>query len=512
VGRTSLRLLIVAILLVAVISALVDRPLLAQQPGGELVVAADVWPTSFDPALSFGEQDNHYLHQIYDTLIILKPDMTLQPGLATAWEFVNPNTLVLKLRRGVRFHDGERFDADAVQFNLDRMINLPNSVRKLDVQRIKSVEVVDSSTVRINLTAPDGGLTLRLTDRTGMMASPTAVRKLGDGFANQPVGTGPFKFQSMQVTSFARFVRNYSYWGSGLPYLDSILFRVIATEPVMTQGLETGELDFLYVVPLADVARIRRNPNLVYYGSPGSGTFMLNFNVRNAPFNNRLVRQALNYAIDKKAIVDSVLFGEAVPAVSPFAPSRGYAFDPNQKGYPFDPARARQLLAQAGYPNGFEMGLNFINRTTDARLAEAIQGFWGDIGVRLALRPKEIGAYLNEIQKNPRADPSFRAWQVGSIDPDYDLARGFASAEAGGFWHGTGYADPATDAMIRQIRATRTENERRALYAQITKKIVDEALGVYLYHPNFRIAHKSSVHGFVPMPDWSLRLKGVWKN
>jgi len=512
VVRTSLRLLIVAILLVAGIPALVDRPLLAQQPGGELAVAADVWPTSFDPALSFGEQDNHYIHQIYDTLIILKPDMTLQPGLATAWEFVNPTTLVLKLRQGVRFHDGERFDADAVKFNLDRMINLPNSVRKLDVQRIKSVEVVDSSTVRINLTAPDGGLTLRLTDRTGMMVSPAAVRKLGDAFANQPVGTGPFKFQSMQVTSFARFVRNYSYWGSGLPHLDSITFRVIATEPVMTQGLETGELDFLYVVPLADVARVRRNSNLVYHGSPGSGTFMLNFNVRNAPFNNRLVRQALNHAIDKKAIVDSVLFGEAVPAVGPFGPSRGYAFDPNQKGYPFDPVRARQLLAQAGYPNGFEMGLNFINRTTDARLAEAIQGFWGDIGVRLALRPKEIGAYLNEIQKNPRADPSFRAWQVGSIDPDYDLARGFASAEAGGFWHGTGYADPATDAMIRQIRATRTENERRALYAQITKKIVDEALGVYLYHPNFRIAHKSSVRGFVPMPDWSLRLKGVWKN
>jgi peptide/nickel transport system substrate-binding protein len=510
VGRSSLRLVIVAILLVVGISALsFVSPLSAQQHGGELVVAADVWPTSFDPVLSFGEQDNHYIHQLYDTLIVLKPDMTLQPGLATAWEFENPTTFVLKLRQGVRFHDGTPFDAEAVRFHFDRMMRHPGSVRKLDVERIKSVEVIDSYTVRVNLTAPDGGLTLRLTDRAGMIPSPTAVRRLGEGFVNAPVGTGPFKFHSLMVSNFARFVRNYSYWDRGFPYLDSVVFRVIATEPVMTQSFETGDVDFLYSVPLADVARIRRNSSAVYYGSPGSGTFMLNFNLRVAPMNNRLVRQALNHAIDKRAIVNSVLFGEAVPAVGPFSPTRSYAFDANQKGYPFDPARARQLLSQAGYPNGFDIALNYINRTTDTRLGEAIQGFWGDIGVRLTLSPKEIGAYLNEIQKNPQAAPSLRAWQTGSIDPDYDLARGFASAAAGGFWHGTGYADPTTDAMIRQIRATRTENERRLLYAQITKKVVDEAVGIYLYHPNFRMAHRSRVRGFVPMPDWSIRLKGV---
>jgi peptide/nickel transport system substrate-binding protein len=484
---------------------------LAQEPrtGGTLDVAISSWPTSLDPLLSTSGHDRHIQYNVYNTLTAIDANMELGPELARSWETPDATTIILELQDGVVFHDGTPFDAEVVRFNIERMLEHPQSARTNEVEAIESVEVLGTHRVQINLSRPEAGLLLAFADRPGMMVSPAAVEGLSEAdLRQQAVGTGPFRFVSAAIDDHVRVERNEDYWEEGLPYLDVVNFRVVLEEPTKIIGLRTGDLDIIDSVPASDADTVARDPDIQYFEIPGTGTRMMAFALnREEPLQDKRVRQALSYAIDRDAMIQALQFGQAVPARGPFAPTRGVTYHPDIDRYTYDPERARELLEEAGYPDGFDMTIDVINRTADRAWAEAIQGFYADVGVNVTINPEEQVS-LNQKWLGTTDFPSYiGAWGAGAINPDADLVRAFYSE---GWWNHPDYANPEVDALIEQILETFDQEERGRLYREVQELIVEDAPRLFMFHDNLRYATRGNVHGFEPYADWAIRVKDVW--
>lgn len=508
VRRFSLKWAIVALVLCLAVGSATGFAA-GPKRGGVIDVAISSWYQTLDPMVSTSGHDRHLLYNLYNTLLAINENFELIPELAESWTVIDEETIEFSLRRGVTFHDGTPFDAEAVKFNLERMMHDPISARKTELQAIDTVEAIDSHTVRLNLKYPDAGLLYALADRAGMMVSPAAVQAHSGprGLTNEPVGTGPFKLDGILLDDHVRLVRFEGYWEEGLPYLDGVRFRPVLEEPAKVIGLRAGELHIIDTVPPRDVNAVRRDSRLRYYEVDGTGTNQVLFNLRVEPFDNKLVRQALNYAIDRQAMVQALLFGHGTPARGPFAPSRGYAYHPDLEGYEYNPQKARELLAEAGYPDGFTMVLDVINRSADRQWGEALQGFWSEIGVTVELRPTEQTTLQDRWLNQPDHPTNIRSWGAGTLNPDLDLIRTFHSE---GWWNWGGYKNEQVDELIAQIRRTYDEAERHRLYRAVQELVVDDAPNINLFHQTVRYATAGNVQGFVPMADWAIRLKGVW--
>ncbi len=494
-----------------VLGALVLSPALAQEPisGGTISVAVSSWPTSLDPLLSTSGHDRHVQYSIYNTLTAIDERMDLGPELARAWETPDALTIILHLQEGVSFHDGTPFDAEAARFNVERMLTHPSSARVNELAAIDSVEVLGEHTLQINLSRPEAGLLLTFADRPGMMVSPASVEGVADAdLRRQAVGTGPFRYVSSVVDDHIRLERNADYWEEGLPYLDAVIYRIVLEDPTKIIGLRTGDLDIIDTVPAGDVGTVSRDPLITYHEIPGTGTRMMAFALNREPeLQDKRVRQALSFAIDREAMIQALQFGQAVPARGPFAPTRGVTYHPDLDRYTYDPERARELLAEAGYPDGFAMTIDVINRTADRSWSEAIQAFYADIGVRVTINPEEQVS-LNQKWLGTTDFPSYiGSWGAGAINPDADLVRAFYSE---GWWNHPNYANPEVDALIEQILETFDQEERGRLYREVQELIVDDAPRLFMFHDNLRYATRTTIHGFLPMADWAYRLKEVW--
>jgi peptide/nickel transport system substrate-binding protein len=484
---------------------------LAQDPqyGGSANVAVSSWPTSLDPLFSTSGHDRHIHYSLYNTLTAIDANMELHPELARSWETPDALTIILHLQEGVQFHDGTEFDAEAVRYNIERMLNHSSSARVNELEAIESVEVLDTHTVQINLSRPEAGLLLTFADRPGMMVSPAATEGRDEAdLRASAVGTGPFRFVSSVIDDHIRVERNEDYWEDGLPYLDAVVYRIVLEDPTKIIGLRTGDLDIIDTVPAGDVRTVENDPDIAYYEIPGTGTRMMAFALgREEALKDKRVRQALSFAVDREAMIQALQFGQAVPARGPFAPTRGVTYHADLDRYTYDPERARELLAEAGYPDGFDMVIDVINRTADRAWGEAIQGFYADIGVRVELRPEEQVS-LNQKWASTDDFPSYiGSWGAGAINPDADLVRAFYSE---GWWNHPDYANPEVDALIEQILETFDQEERGRLYREVQELIVDDAPRLFMFHDNLRYATRTNVHGFDPMPDWGYRMKGVW--
>src|SRR5262249_49697417 len=244
--------------------------------GGTLRGGFYIEAATMDPHLSGSKIDRQVYHNIYEPLVVLDAKLGLKPGLAESWQQAEPKTLVLKLRRGVKFQDGTDFNAEATKFNFNRMKTEPKSVRKGEVANIESVDVVDSHTVKINLKRPDAALLATLTDRAGMMVSPKVVQERGPDLENNPrgAGTGPFEFVEWVKDDHILLKRNDGYWNKqGGPYLDQIRYRPIPDDTVKLASLQSGEIDVMdYVLP-RDVAAVKADKRLMELDVPSLASF-----------------------------------------------------------------------------------------------------------------------------------------------------------------------------------------------------------------------------------------------
>jgi peptide/nickel transport system substrate-binding protein len=486
---------------------------------GTLVVGLVAEPTSMDPGQLTDINSMRVLANVYDTLVRFAPGtFDLRPSLATSWT-ISPDglTYTFKLRQGVRFHDDTPFDANAVKFTYDRLLDPnhpyhntgPFPFAAFYYGAIKETRVVDPSTVRFVLKQRFSPLLHNLTLNTGRIVSPAAVKKWGKEFASHPVGTGPFKFASWEKNVRIILEKNAAYW-DGAPKLDRLVFRPLTEEQTRVTELLSGGVDFIVDVPPDNLAQLKRDSRFQVYEQPGPHIWWVTLNTKKKPFNDVRVRQAVNYAVNKEAIARDILKGTGTPAAGPIPPAITWAFSNQVKQYPYDPAKAKALLREAGYPNGFtgtfwipESGSGMQSPKT---MAQAIQADLATVGIRVSIQTYEWGAYLNLYGKGlENADMGAMSFMLDPGDPApmLSLVIDGRAISPNGFNSGY-YDDPKVDQLLQQATETVDQAKRGALYRQAAAAVADDAPWVFIDNAVQTAAGVNRVKGFVLSPTFYL--------
>lgn len=475
--------------------------------GGTLRVGLNADISTLDPHFSTSATDRHIYYAIYNTLVSLDEQLRAVPELAETVEQPDPKTVVFKLRKGVKFHDGTDFDAAAVKFNFERMID-PNggSIRRSELGSVASVETPDNFTVVLRLKAPDASLLATLTDRAGMMVSPAAVQKYGKDFARNPVGTGPFKFVEWVKDDHLTVRRNESYWRSGFPLLDEIQFKPVLDSTVRFTALRTGTLDIIDEMAPKDLAAARNEPNLEVSQIPGVGYRRIQFNTTKPPFDNRALRQAVAAAIDREAIHQTVFFGTGAPAQGPIPPS-SWAFSKDFKGWgnTADQATARAKLQEAGFPNGFSF--TYLTETTPVQqqMATIIQEQLKQVGIEMSIEVNEQATVIDR-----RAQGQYQAveqlWS-GRVDPDGNMFSHFLTGAANNWGK---YSNPRVDELLQAARASTNLEERARAYQEAERRIVEDAPVVFLHHDAWIKAWTKKLRDYRELADGRFRFERSW--
>jgi len=458
--------------------------------GGTLTIAIDSNMKNLDPLKSTLLVDRQIHYQLYDSLVTIGPDLKIQPDLADSWDTSDPKAIVFKLHQGVKFQDGTDFDAS-----------------------VASVDVIDQYTVKLNLTQPFAPLLATLVDRAGMMLSPTAIQKLGDGLTTAPAGagTGPFRFVEWQQDDHVTLERNPSYWkkegGEQLPYLDKLVYKIIPDENNRLNNLKTGDVDIAQRPPAKDIAAVKKDSAFVYKDAPALEFDGIELNVQSEPFNNKALRQAVAYAIDRETIVQTVFYGLGVVSNGPISPPLP-PYDASFKPYTHDVAKAKVMLAAGGKPNGFSFDLLITsNSPAQQQQAELIKDELKDVGITVNIVPEEFTKLVDDTQTH-HFTASILGWS-GRIDPDGNSYNHF---HTGGGFNDPQYSNQQVDALLDQARASYDPEQRNTLYKQINQMVTEDAPWIFIYHPVTIELHTPKVKGFVLVADGIQRYATVWKS
>ena len=493
-------------------AALAAKPALAADPpkkGGTLRVGFYIEAVTMDPHLSGSKVDRQVYHNIYEPLLTLDTKLGIKPGLAESWSQPDPKTLVFKLRRGVRFHDGAACDAEAAKFNFNRMKTEAKSLRKGEVANIDSVEVVDAATIKLNLKKPDASLLATLTDRAGMMVSPKVVQERGAGLERDArgAGTGPFEFVEWVKDSHLVIKRNENYWNKqGGPYLDRVRYRPIPDDVVKLQSLQGSEIDVMdYVLP-RDVAPMKADKRLVVVDVPSLADFGYQLNHGRPPFNVKALRQAVAYAIDLDQIVKGVWLNVGYPANGPISPA-SWAYDRAIPHIKRDLNRAKAKLLEGGQPGGFAFTVTTNNIPISVQEAEVIQAQLAEAGITMKIQLVDSSTLIASGNAKNFEMISFQ-WS-GRPDPDGNTYQFFKTTPGTSFnW--SGLSNEKVDALLDRTREVSNPAERKKLYGELTKLLQDELPMLFIVHPIEPKAFSPRVQGYDPIPDGMMRFKDVW--
>ncbi|HEV7665071.1 MAG TPA: ABC transporter substrate-binding protein, partial [Chloroflexota bacterium] len=453
----------------------------APKRGGTLRVGLGLDAATLDPHLSGSKLDRQIYHNLHDPLVTLDEKLQIQPNLAESWQTPDPKTLILKLRSGVKFHDGTDFTADAVKINFDRMANDPKSVRKGEVANIASSEVVDPLTIKLNLKQADSSLLAGLTDRAGMILSPTALTKLGADFDRNPVGagTGPFEFVEWVKDDHILLKRNANYWNkdaSSGPYLDQVRFRPIPDDTVKQQSLQAGEIDAIDYVTPRNVAGAKSDSSVVVVDVPSLAAFWVTLNTTKPPFDNKAFRQAALYAVDIEAIVKGVWLGVGVPANGPISPA-SWAYDDTIKPILRDLAKAKAKLVEGGSPDGFSFTFNAESTPLTIQFAEVLKAQLAEANITMNVNVMDSARYLAE-GNGKIGQAALYSWS-GRPDPDGNVYQFFHTIP-GNSLNWSGISNPELDRLLDQTRQVTDHAERKKLYSQALTILRDEAPALWI--------------------------------
>lgn len=480
------------------ISSLMVFALLAscQRSGqGELVYGLTLAPSSIDPHVGASSELGIPLTNVYDPLVWLSPDGEFVPGLAERWEVSGDGTTyTFYLRKGVKFHDGTAFNAEAVCLNLERIVDPDTKSAKAAglLGPYSGCLVVDDRTVRVSLETPYAPLLSALSQVYLAMASPTAIQKWGADYQFHQVGTGPFIFQEYVPKDHLALVRNPDYdWApaffahQGPAYLNKVTFRFYVDPPTRSPALESGEVDVMGEIPPVDAARLDADPGFQLVTVPVPGQpLQLYLNTTRSPTDDLRVRQALLYATDRQAIVDAVFMGYSPPAMGPLCRTT-WGYDKSVESmYPYDPDQAGKLLDQAGWLDGDGDGVR--ERGGEPLTLEAVLMGWGfmpEVGQMMQAQFERIGVTLSiQVLSYPAAlqagaDGQYHliGFTLASSDP-HILRSSFHSENIEGGFNWSKVRDSELDALLERGTRTIDLEERARIYAAIQERIMDQAL------------------------------------
>ncbi len=468
----------------------------------KVVFTAGADAKSMDPALQpSGTFDLLVQAAAYDTLVFQNPDGTIKPNLATSWEYKDPSTIVFKLRQGVKYHDGTAFKAADVKFNLERVLNTKRARMKGYIKMIKSVRVIDNATVEIKTQYPYAPFLANLAIPVASMASPAAIKKYGKKFRRNPVGTGPFIFKKWVPSEYMQFEANPNYWG-GRPKIDQLEFRVIPEASTRVLQLRAGQVQLAMYLPPAQMADVKNDPKLDMIKAPLFRVIFIGLSSLHKPFDNPLVRQAMNYAVDTRTIVEKVMLGVGKPIRGPFGPAV-WGYDPEfeKMGYHYNPQKARELLKQAGYPNGFETEFWHPTGkyTADKIAAEAFQAQLAKVGIRAKLRTGSWGLVAPTIRKG-KAPMYFYGWGVISGDPDVAMFFKYHSSMHGRQGNYTRYKNAKVDDFLQRARSSIDKKMRKSLYKKAAKQVIKDAPWIFFKQEVMLVGKSKKLKGVIFHP------------
>lgn len=464
-------------------------------------------PDQLDPALSRSYSARLVLTAFCAKLFDITPDLQVVPSLATGYEWSDDRqALTIKLRPGLKFADGEALDGEAVKYNFERNLSLPGSLRRTELISLKSVEVIDGTTVRLNLKEPQAPLPSILADRAGMMISPKAAKELGEKFGNGPVCAGPFKFVSRVAQSRIIFEKSPSYWDSANVNIDRVEFTPVTDTTVRLANLQSGQFDLIERVSPTDVDQIKRDKKLVLTVAPDIGFGYIQFNMANGPRGQLLadqrLREAIDLAIDRETLV-KVAFNNAFIAGNQWVAPASYYYQKNIPVPKRDVAKAKALLKEAGQPN---LTFKLITRPDrDYQVpAQVVQAMLAEAGINMIIDTQENATGLNNGAKGD-FDALFSVWS-GRIDPDGNISLYNVCGAAGNM---SRYCNEDLNKLINEARGIVDPAARKALYDKAAAIWLKDRPLLALWYRQLFIAHSTKVKGFVAYPDGLIRLVNV---
>jgi peptide/nickel transport system substrate-binding protein len=516
----TLRRALASIIAVTVAVSLWVAPI-AAQPAGTLVVGLVAEPVNLDPPQVTDLNSNRVGRRIVETLVTFPEESTqVVPGLAESWTISKDGLqYTFKLRRGITFHDGTPLNAEAVKFSIERQINPNHPAYKLGKYpfanfffgNVKAVEVLSEERVAFLLNEPRASFLSILTAGAASIVSPTAVMKWGPDYPTHPVGTGPFRFASWDRGQRVVLEKNPTYWKYPVK-VERVIYRPIVEDQARLTELLTGTLDVIVGVPADFVSQLEQNAKITLLKQVGAHVWYLGMNNQKKPFDDKRVRQALNYAVNKDAIVKDVLKGTGASSRGPVLPGT-WGADPALKAYPYDPERAKKLLAEVGYPNGFSTTLwvpeSGSGMQAPVAMSTVMQSNLKAVGVNVSLQTMEWGAYLAKLRTKEQ-ELFALSWMAGTEDPDMVMYPLLHSSQ----WTPVGpnralYKNARFDALLQQARLTTDQVKRAQLYKEAQRILVDDAPWVFVDHEIQIAALSKRVQGFKLHPSFDLRVETI---
>jgi len=467
-------------------------------------------PDILDPTLARTFVGRIVFASLCDKLFDIDKDLRIVPQLATGFTWDDPKTLTITLRQGVKFHDGETMDAEAVRYSLNRHATMQGSFRRGEINSMESVEVVNPTTVRIRLKEPFAPFVAQLTDRAGMIVSPKAAEAAGAQFGTRPVCTGPFRFVERVAQDRIVVERFPDYWDAGRIHLQRIVYQPIPDSTVRLANLQAGSLELIERVSPNDVAAVQRNTRLRISMSDELGYQGITLNIGNGPRaqtplgQSAKVRQAFDLAIDRATINQVVYNGMFTPtwqAVPPSSPFHVRSLTPPAR----DVARARALLREAGVQTPVRIALTVPNAPDARQVGEVIQAMAAEAGFEVSINAME---FASSLQAANRGD--FEAYYIGwsgRTDPDGNL---WTFIHSRGPQNDGKYSNAEVDRLLDAARVESDPEKRVAIYEQMYRlAVVEDRSRLYLWHRKNIVAHTTRLSGFVSIPDGLIRVQDL---
>lgn len=491
-----------------------------EKSGGTLVYGRGADSVSLDPINVTDGESIRVTHNIYETLLEYDHNLELQPKLATEYSSSEDGlTWTFQLREGVKFHDGTDFNADAVVFNFERWMDPENPYHEGDFpyypflyggfkgdenHLIESVTATDEHELEIVLKRKTAPFLSYLAISMFGIASPAAIEQYGAGIGENPVGTGPFKFEEWNRNNTITLSKNEEYWMEGKPYLDQVIYQVIPENSARLNALQTGEIDIVDGMNASDTTIVEDTDGMELIKRPSFNIGYMAFNMEKEPFDDPLVRKAINMAIDKEEIVDAFYNGLADPATSPLPPSL-WSHDESLEKYDYNVEEAKKLLAEAGYEDGFTTELHTMSNPRPylpepVKIAEAIQSDLAEIGITAEIVSSEWATYLEDT-KNGKHSMAMYGWTGVMADPDNflypNLSKTNAEVPAQNIAF---YKSDEFTSLITEARETIDQDKRTELYQEAQQLFQEDAPWVMLAYTTPPLAQSDYVEGYNPHP------------
>jgi glutathione transport system substrate-binding protein len=478
---------------------------------GNAVLAIASQPETLDPYNTNTTLTTAVTKTFYEGLFSFDKDMKIQNVLAESYQVSNDGLVyTFKLRQGVKFHDGTDFNAAAVKANLDRVMNPANRLlRANQFSRVAKVEAVNPHTVRFTLKQPFGPFINSLAHASAAMISPAALQKWGKDIAFHPVGTGPFEFVEWKQTEAIVGKKFTGYWKAGYPKIDQITWKPVLENNTRAAMLQTSEADFAYTLPYEQVAALKKIDKLEVVSSPSIIVRFLTFNNLQKPFDNPKVREAIGYAINKEALAKVAFSGYAFPAQG-FVP-QGVEYAVKMQPIAYNVQKARELLKEAGYPNGFESVLwSAYNNTTSQKVIQFLQQQLQQVGIKVQVEALEPGKRVELVDAWPDPKTSklrmhYVGWSSSTGEADWALRPLFSTESwAPKLANYAFYSNPVFDDAIAKALVTTDSAQRAVLYKTAQEQLAQDLPRIPLVTEDVLYARSKRLSGVYVMPDGNI--------